>query len=93
MAHFIPCKKTITRKKPTKLFIDNIYHYHGLSDNIIFDCGPQFIFKFWQLLLKILKVKIKFSLVFHSQTDGQTERVNQVLEQHLRCTMNYQQDK
>lgn len=44
------------------------------------------------MLFKILKVDIKLSLPFHPQTDGQTERVNQVLEQYLRCIINYQQD-
>ena len=54
--------------------------------------GPQFVSKFWQSLFKILEVEIKLSLAFHLQTDGQTERVNQVMEQYLHCTINYQQD-
>jgi hypothetical protein len=50
------------------------------------------ILKFWKSLFKILKVKIKLSSAYHPQTDGQTKRVNQVLEQYLHCTINYHQD-
>ena len=48
--------------------------------------------KFWQSLFKILGVEIKLSSAYHPQTDGQTKSVNQVLEQYLRCTINYHQD-
>jgi hypothetical protein len=66
--------------------MDNIYKYHGLLDDIISNRGSQFISKFWQLLFKILKVKIKLWSAYHPQIDGKLERVNQVLEQYLRCT-------
>jgi len=46
MTHFILYKKTIVGEETTKLFIDNIYCYHGLPNDIIFDYGPQFISKF-----------------------------------------------
>ena len=92
MAHFVPCKKTISGEDTAKLFIDNIYWYHGLPDDIVSDRGPQFVSKFWQSLFKILQVEIKLFSAFHLQTDRKTERVNQVLEQYLRCTINYQQD-
>jgi hypothetical protein len=48
--------------------------------------------KFWQELFKILHIKINLSSAFHPETNGQTERVNQLLEQYLRCTINYHQD-
>lgn len=92
MAHFVPCRKTITGEETAKLFIDNIYRFHGLPEDIVSDRGPQFVSKFWQALFEILQVKIKLSSAFHPQTDGQTERVNQVLEQYLRCNINYQQN-
>jgi transposase InsO family protein len=72
--------------------VDNVYRYRGLPNDIISYQGPQFISKFWRSLLKIPKVDIKLSSAFHPQTNGQTEYVNQVLEQYLRCTINYQQD-
>jgi hypothetical protein len=86
MAHFMPCDKTITGEETARFFIDYIYKYHGLPDDIISKCGSLFTSKFWQSLFKILKVKIKLSSVYHSQTNGQIERVNQILEQYLRCT-------
>jgi transposase InsO family protein len=92
MAHFVPCNKTITSKETARLFLENVYKYHGLPDNIIFDRGTQFTSKFWQSLFKILQVKINLSSAYHPQMDGQTERVNQVLEQYLRCFINYHQD-
>jgi hypothetical protein len=70
MAHFVPCKKTITREETTKLFVDNAYQYCGLSDDIISDRGPQFVSKFWRSLFEILKVDIKLFSVFHPQTNG-----------------------
>jgi len=92
MAHFVPYTKTINSEVPTRLFFDNIYQYHGLPDDIISDRRLQLVSKFWKSLFETLKVDIKLSSTFHSQTDGQTECVNQILEQYLRCTINYQQD-
>jgi hypothetical protein len=92
MAHFVPCNKTITGKEMARLFLENVYKYHGLPDDIIYDHGTQFTSKFWQSLFKILQVKTNLSSTYHPQTDGQTERVNQVLEQYLRCFINYHQD-
>jgi hypothetical protein len=92
MAHFVPCKKTITGEETARLFVENVYKYHELPDDIIYDRGTQFTSKFWQSLFKILHVKIKLSSAYHPQTDGKTERVNQVLEQYLRCSINYHQD-
>lgn len=47
MVHFIPCTKSITGEETTKLFLDNIYLYHGLSKDIISDRGTQFVSRFW----------------------------------------------
>ena len=92
MAHFIPCNKTITGEETAKLFLENIYRIHGLPNDIVSDRGSQFISNFWRGLFQILGVKINLSTAYHPQSDGQTERVNQILEQYLRCSVNYQQD-
>jgi len=73
MTHFVLCKKTITSKETARLFIDNIYCYRSLPDDIVSDCGPQFVSKFWQSLFEILKVKIKLSLAFHLHINEQIE--------------------
>ena len=83
----MPSNKTIIGEETLRFFMDNIYKYHGLLDNIISNCGSHFSSKFWQSLFKILKVKIKLSSTYHPQIDGQTERVNQVLEQYLPYTI------
>ena len=92
MAHFFHCKKTINREETTRLFVDNVSWYRGLPNDTTSDHGPQFVSKFWRSLFEILKEDIKLSSVFHPQTDDQMERVNQVLEKYLGCTINHQQD-
>jgi transposase InsO family protein len=76
----MPCNMMVIGEEIARFFIDIIYKYHGLLDDIISNRGLQFILKFWQSLFKILRVKIKLSSAYHPQTNGQTEKVNQVLE-------------
>jgi hypothetical protein len=59
------------------------------SSSIVVQNSPR---SFWQSLFKILKVKIKLPFAYHLHIDGQIERVNQVLEQYLLCTINFYQD-
>jgi len=92
MVHFVPCNKSITAQQTADLFLRNIFKLHGLPDDIVSDRGPQFASSFWRRLLELLGTKLNLSTAFHPQSDGQTERVNQVLEQYLRCTLNHQQD-
>ena len=92
MTHFVPCNETVNAENLARLFIDNIVRYHGLPDNIVSDRGPQFISIFWKTLLNLLHVSVSLSSAAHPQTDGQTERMNQNLEQYLRCFVNYLQD-
>jgi hypothetical protein len=69
-----------------------VFRHHGLIDNIISDRGPQFISKFWWHLLSLFKIICTLSSSYYPQTDGQTERTNQRIEQYLRCFISYQQD-
>ena len=92
MSHFIPCSDSITAKELSFLFLQHIFRLHGLPKDIVSDRGPVFTSKFWQELLKQFNVKSNLSTAFHPQTDGQTERINSVLEQYLRIYVNYQQD-
>jgi hypothetical protein len=92
MAHFTPCSKSITAGETSQLILDGIVRLHGLPEEIVSDKGPQFASKFWGCLFELLGVDIRLFLAFHPETNGQTERTNQTLEQYLHCTMNYQQD-
>ena len=92
MAHFIPCTTSISASETADLFYRHVFRLHGMPQDIISDRGPQFVSHFWKQFFKLLQVEIKLSSAFHPQTDGQTERVNQILEQYLRCFINYQQD-
>jgi transposase InsO family protein len=92
MAHFTPCSKSITAKETAQLILDGIVRLHGLLEEIVSNRGPQFASKFWHRLFELLRVDIRLSSAFHPETDGQTERTNQTLEQYLCCTVNYQQD-
>jgi len=66
---------------------------YGLSENIISDRGPQFTAEVMRELNKLLGIDTKLSMAFHPQTDGQTERMNQELEQYLRIFINYWQEQ
>ena len=73
-------------------FMKYVFRYHGLPCEIVSDRGPQFISKFWAKVFELFRTKLNLSSGYHPQTDGQTERINQILEQYLRCFIHYQQD-
>lgn len=88
----IPCRKTIDAPETVRLFIHYVYRIYGPPDTIVSDRGPQFISAFWKEMTRILGIKLKLSTAYHPQTDGQTEIVNQYLDQRLRPFVNYFQD-
>ncbi|WVZ51477.1 hypothetical protein U9M48_002622 [Paspalum notatum var. saurae] len=89
-AHFIPVKATHNTPKLAELYIQNVLRLHGVPTSIISDRGPQFTAKFWKSLHEALGTKLDYSTAYHPHTDGQTERVNQFLEDLLRaCVLTY----
>jgi transposase InsO family protein len=68
-----------------KLYIENIVKLHGVPSRIVSDRGTQFTSRFWKSLHKAMGTKLNFSSAYHPQTDGQTERVNQIMEDMLRA--------
>ena len=62
-----------------------------MPDTIVCDRDPKFTSNFWKTLFRLLGTKITFSTAYHPQTDGQTERANQTLEQILRMYIGYKQ--
>ena len=85
VAHFIPVKTTYTSAKLAKIYMTRIVCLHGAPRTIVSDRGTQFTSKLWYQLHQTLGTRLEFSTAFHPQTDGQTERVNQILEDMLRA--------
>jgi hypothetical protein len=78
-------------EKLAKLYIQEIVSLHGVPLRIVSDRDAWFVSRFWQSLQKALGSKLDFSTAYHPQTDGQTERVNQILEDMLRsCALEFQ---
>jgi hypothetical protein len=93
VAHFLPVRTTHGGEKLAKLYIENIVKLHGVSSRIVSDRGTQFTSRFWKSLYKAMCTKLDFSSAYHLQTDRQTERVNQILEDMLRaCVLIYGKD-
>ena len=92
MVHLIPTTARLSSEGLARLFRDNVWKHHGLPEQIISDRGPQFVSGFMRELNKLLGIKTSPSTAYHPQTDGQTERVNQEVEQYLRLFVNHRQD-
>jgi hypothetical protein len=85
VAHFIPVKTKYKGAKLAELYIARIVCLHGVHKKIVSDRGTQSTSRFWEKLHEDMDTKLNFSLTYHAQTDGQTERVNQILEDMLRA--------
>ena len=92
MAHFLPMKGTPSAPETAKIFIKEIVRLHGIPANIVSDRGVQFTSRFWKALCESLKIELSFSSAYHPQSNGQTERTNQTLEQYLRCFSSFSQE-
>jgi len=84
MVHFVATTEGTSAEGLARLFQDNIWKLHGLPESIVLDWRPQFVVDLTKELNRMLGIKTKLSTVFHPQTDGQTEHMNQKLEQYLR---------
>ena len=84
MAYFVATTEGTSVKELARLFRDNIWKLHGLSESIVLDRGPQFAAGLTKELNRMLGIKTKLLAAFHPQTDGQMEHMNQELEQYLR---------
>lgn len=91
--HFIPLQHPITVHTVVQAFTDNIFKLHGLPSVIVTDRDTIFTSHLWQALFKKLGIKLHMSTSYHPQSDGQTERVNQCLENYLRCMVFLQPKK
>ena len=85
MAHFVPTVETVEAPQVANLFIQNVFRLHGMPSSIVSDRDVRFTGHFWTQVFLKLDVKLNMSRGDHPQTDGQTERVNQILEDMLRA--------
>ena len=92
MSHFTPCLKSTDAPEFASMFLKHVLRLHGIPDSVVSDRGSIFTSHFWKSLSSMLDMKQKLSTAFHPQTDGQTEKMNQTLEQYLRIYCNYEQD-
>ncbi|MCO5570945.1 hypothetical protein L7F22_024675 [Adiantum nelumboides] len=83
-AHFIPAKPPLTTYQTARLFFKNVFKSHGLPLAIVSDRDGRFLSDMWQELFKLLGTQLRFSSAYHPQTDGQTERINQGIEDYIR---------
>ena len=90
--HHIATNKEIDAERLADLFVYHVWKLYGLPRSIISDCGTQFVNDFWKFLCKRLGISIRLSTAWHPKTDGQTEQLNEVMEQYLRAYINYLQD-
>ena len=89
-AHFIPVRVKYTAEKLAELYISHIVRLHGVPISIISDRGSLFTSHFWKVLQHGLGTQLDMSTAFHPQTDCQSERTIQVLEDMLRaCVIDF----
>jgi transposase InsO family protein len=90
VAHFILVKTTYSGPHLAELYVSRIICLHRVPKKILSDRGTQFTSRFWERLHETLDTQLCFSSTYHPQTDGQTKRVNKILEDMLRdCAQKY----
>jgi hypothetical protein len=92
MVHLVPTTTDVSAEGTAKLYVDNVFRHHGLQDEFVSDRDVRFTSRFWQQVLSLVGTRQSMSTAFHPQSDGQTERVNRVLEEFLRSYVGPTQD-
>jgi len=82
-AHFVSTVTMISAARATHLFLNHVWKHHGLPQRVVSNRGPQFVAEFTWELYWLLRIKLAATTAYHPQGDGQTEQVNQELEQYL----------
>jgi len=91
MTHFVATTEGTSVEGLARLFWNNVWKLHGLPESMVSDREPQFMAELTKELNRMLGIEMKLSMAFHPQMDGQTERMNQELEQYLRFFVGHQQ--
>jgi hypothetical protein len=84
-SHFVPLSHPFSASKTAEAFMDNVYNLHSLPKAIISDRDPIFTSQFWRQLAQLTGTDLQMSSTYHTEIDGQTERVNQQIQCYLRC--------
>lgn len=84
-AHFMALKQQYSAALVARLYLDNVYKLHGISQAIVCDCVPIFLSTFGKICSSCKGVELHLSSAYHPQYDGQIEVVNRCLECYLRC--------
>src|SRR6266481_1193595 len=90
--HTIPTVTSLDSARVARLFLEHIWHHHGLLEEVISDHGSTFISNFSHELAALLGVKLTPSTSYHPQTDGQMEHMNQEIEAYHWVFMSHRQD-
>ena len=89
-AHFLPVREKYTLDRLARLYVNEVVRLHGVPESIVSDRDSRFTSRFWNALQEALGTRLNFSTAFHPQTDGQSERTIQTLEDMLRsCVMQF----
>ena len=91
-AIFIACDDKITSEQLAQLFVIHVFSKHGVPNHVTSDRGSEFVSAFFRALGQALSMELHYTSGYHPEADGQTERVNQTLEQYIRIYCSYQQD-
>ena len=89
-AHFLAVRMTFTLERFYRLYIREIVWLHGVPVSIVSNRDPRFTTHFWKSFQKVMGTRLTMSTTFHPQTDGQSERTIQVLEDMLQaCVLDH----
>src|ERR1700761_3855867 len=91
-SHFIGTVTTLSAAGTAQLYLRHIWKHHGRPKRVVSDRGPQFVAEFTKELYRLLGIKLAATTTYHPQGDGQTEQINQELEQFLCLFINQRQD-
>ena len=84
-AHFLPVRMSWSVDRLARLYVDRVVSLHGIPVSVVSDRDPRFTSGFWRSLQRALGTELRFSTSYHPQTDGQSERTIQTLEDMLRA--------
>ncbi|GKC79764.1 putative reverse transcriptase domain-containing protein [Tanacetum coccineum] len=89
-AHFLPMRVDYKMERLARLYLNEIVARHGVPISIISDRDSRFTSRFWQSMQEALGTCLDMSMAYHPQTDGQSERTIQTLEDMLRaCVLDF----